>query len=41
VEAQLVATLAFARAAGVPAPALETIVPLVAYKATAKGLYAD
>jgi len=39
VEAQLVATLAFARAANVPAPALETVVPLVAFKAAAKGLY--
>jgi 2-dehydropantoate 2-reductase len=39
VEAQLVAVLQFARAAGVPAPALETVVPLVAFKAAAKGLY--
>jgi 2-dehydropantoate 2-reductase len=38
VEAQLVATLAFARAAAVAAPALETVVPLVAFKAAAKGL---
>ena len=41
VEAQLVATLAFARVANVPVPALETVVPLVAFKAAAKGLYAD
>lgn len=41
VEAQLVATLAFARVANVAVPALETIVPLIAFKAAAKGLYAD
>jgi 2-dehydropantoate 2-reductase len=41
VEAQFVATLAFAKAANVAAPALETVVPLIAYKASAKGLYAD
>ena len=41
VEAQLVATLAFARVANVAVPTLETIVPLVAFKASAKGLYAD
>lgn len=41
VEAQLVATLAFARVANVPVPALETVVPLIAFKAAAKGLYAD
>jgi 2-dehydropantoate 2-reductase len=41
VEAQLMSVLAFARAAGVPAPALETVVPLVAFKAAAKGLYRD
>jgi len=41
VEAQLVATLAFARAANVAVPTLETIVRLVAFKAAAKGLYAD
>ena len=41
VEAQLVATLAFARVANVAVPALETIVPLIAFKASAKGLYAD
>ncbi|HSA89622.1 MAG TPA: 2-dehydropantoate 2-reductase [Burkholderiales bacterium] len=39
VEALLVAPLAFARAAGVAAPTLETVVPLVAFKAAAKGLY--
>ncbi len=41
VEAQLVSTLAFARSADVSAPALETVVPLVAFKAAAKGLYGD
>ena len=41
VEAQLITVLAFARAAAVPAPALETVVPLVAFKAAAKGLYRD
>lgn len=41
VEAQLVATLAFARVANVAVPTLETIVPLVAFKASARGLYAD
>ena len=41
VEAQLVATLAFARVANVAVPTLETIVPLVVFKASAKGLYAD
>lgn len=41
VEAQLIATLAFARVANVAVPALETIVPLIAFKAAAKGLYAD
>ena len=41
VEAQLVSTLAFARVEKVAAPTLETIVPLVAFKASAKGLYAD
>jgi 2-dehydropantoate 2-reductase len=38
-EAQLVAVLEFARAAALPAPALETVVPLVAFKAASKGLY--
>ena len=41
VEAQLIATLGFARVANVAVPTLETIVPLVAFKAAAKGLYAD
>jgi hypothetical protein len=41
VEAQLIATLAFANAAKVAAPVLETVVPLVAFKAAARGLYAD
>jgi 2-dehydropantoate 2-reductase len=41
VEALLLAPVAFARAAGVPAPALESVSALVAYKAAAKGLYAD
>jgi len=41
IEALLAAPLAFARAAGVSAPTLEAVVPLVAYKATAKGLYGD
>lgn len=39
IEALLAAPLAFARAAGVAAPTLETVVPLVAFKAAAKGLY--
>ena len=39
VEAQLVVPLAFARAADVPAPALETVVTLVAFKAASRGLY--
>jgi len=41
VEAQLMAPLAFARAAGVAAPVLETVVPLVAFKAASRGLYGD
>ncbi|HEV3008720.1 MAG TPA: 2-dehydropantoate 2-reductase [Burkholderiales bacterium] len=41
IEAQLVAVLDFARAAKVSAPALETVVPLLVFKATAKGLYGD
>jgi 2-dehydropantoate 2-reductase len=41
IEALLVAPLAFARAAGVAAPTLETMVPLIVYKAAAKGLYGD
>jgi len=41
IDALLVAVLAFARAASVAAPTLETIVPLVVHKAAARGLYAD
>jgi ketopantoate reductase len=41
VEALLAAPLEFARAAGVAAPTLEAVVPLVAYKARVKGLYGD
>lgn len=41
IDALLVAVLAFARAANVAAPTLETIVPLVVHKAAAKGLYED
>ncbi len=41
VEAQLATTLAFAHVANVAVPTLETVVPLVALKAAAKGLYAD
>ena len=41
IEAQLASTLAFARVANVAVPALETVVPLIAFKAAAKGLYAD
>jgi 2-dehydropantoate 2-reductase len=41
VDALLVAALEFARAARVPVPALEAIVPLVVFKATVKGLYED
>jgi 2-dehydropantoate 2-reductase len=39
VEAQLVAPLAMARAAGVPTPTLDMLVPLAAHKAASKGLY--
>jgi 2-dehydropantoate 2-reductase len=39
VEAQLVAPLRFARAANVPTPTLDMIVPLAAHKAASKGLY--
>ena len=41
IEAQLLAPLAFARAAAAAAPTLETVVPLVVFKAAAKGLYED
>lgn len=39
VEAQLMAPLAFARAAGVETPVLDTLVPIAAFKAAEKGLY--
>lgn len=39
IEAQLAAPLAFARVARVATPVLDTLVPIVAYKAAAKGLY--
>jgi 2-dehydropantoate 2-reductase len=39
VEAQLMAPLALGRAAGVPTPTLDMIIPLAAHKAAAKGLY--
>lgn len=39
IEAQLMAPLALARAAGVATPTLDTLVPLAAHKAAAKGLY--
>jgi 2-dehydropantoate 2-reductase len=39
IDAQLVATLEFARAAGVATPTLEALVPLCVHKAAAKGLY--
>jgi 2-dehydropantoate 2-reductase len=41
IEALLAAPLAFARAARTPAPTLEAIVPLLVFKAAAKGLYGD
>lgn len=41
VEAQLATTLAFARVANVAVPTLETVVALVAFKASARGLYGD
>jgi 2-dehydropantoate 2-reductase len=41
IEALLVAPLEFARAAKVAAPAVETVVALVVYKAAAKRLYGD
>jgi 2-dehydropantoate 2-reductase len=41
IDALLVAALEFARAAKVAVPALETVVRLVVFKATAKGLYGD
>ena len=39
IASQLATPLAFGRAAGVPTPALETLVALVACKAAAKGLF--
>jgi 2-dehydropantoate 2-reductase len=39
VEALLMAPLAFARAAGVPTPTLDTLVALIVHRAAAKGLY--
>lgn len=39
VEAQYLAPLAFARAAGIAAPTLEAVAGLVAFRARAKGLY--
>ena len=39
VEAQLMAPLALARAAKIATPTLDVLVPLVAAKAAAKGLY--
>jgi 2-dehydropantoate 2-reductase len=39
VEAQLMAPLALARAAGVATPTLDMLIPLAAHKAAAKGLY--
>jgi 2-dehydropantoate 2-reductase len=39
VEAQLIAPLSFARAAKVPTPTLEMIIPLAAHKAACQGLY--
>jgi 2-dehydropantoate 2-reductase len=39
IESQLIAPLAFGRAAGVPTPTLDMIIPLAAHKAASKGLY--
>lgn len=39
IDAQFMAPLALARQKGVPAPTLETVAALVAFKAAAKGLY--
>ncbi len=39
VESQLLAPLAFGRAAGVATPTLDMIIPLAAHKAASKGLY--
>ena len=39
IESQLMAPLAFARAAGVATPALDALIPVAAFKAASKGLY--
>jgi 2-dehydropantoate 2-reductase len=39
IESQLMAPLAFARAAGVATPTLDMVIPLAAHKAASKGLY--
>ena len=39
IDAQLIAPLAFARAAGLPAPILKTVVATIAHRAAAGGLY--
>jgi 2-dehydropantoate 2-reductase len=39
IDAQIMMPLEFARAAGVPAPTLEALAPLLAHKARLKGLY--
>jgi 2-dehydropantoate 2-reductase len=39
IEAQLMASLAFGRAAGVATPTLDALIPLATFKAAAKGLY--
>jgi 2-dehydropantoate 2-reductase len=39
IEAQLAAPLALARAAGVPTPTLDLLIPIAAHKAAAKGLF--
>ena len=39
IESQFITPLAFARAARLPTPALDALVPLAAFKAAAKGLY--
>jgi 2-dehydropantoate 2-reductase len=39
IDAQLMAPLAFARAAGLPTPILETVVATIAHRAAARGLY--
>jgi 2-dehydropantoate 2-reductase len=39
IEAQMVAPLAFARAAGVATPTLDALIPIAVHKAASKGLY--